>query len=64
MPTQFIEPRGYDDISYAGRHFWKFEKTVHDAASYCFRSNFSGVAFCLPHQLAVFVFRLLKNGSF
>ena len=26
-----LEPRGYDDLSYAGRHLWKFEKTVHDA---------------------------------
>ena len=38
-----LEPRGYVDISYAGRHLWKFEKMVHNAASYCFGSNFSGV---------------------
>ena len=51
-----MEPRGYDDFSYAGRHLWKFEKTVQNAASDGFGSNFSGAAFCLPHQLVSFLF--------
>ena len=49
MPTYNLEPRGYDDIScYAGRHLWRFEKTVQNAASDGFGSIFSGAAFCLP----------------
>ena len=40
-----IEPRGYDDISYAGRHFGSSRKR---SASDGFGSNFSGAAFCLP----------------
>ena len=27
------------------------KKTVENAASGCFESNFSGAAFCLPHQI-------------
>ena len=50
-----LEPLGYDDISYAGRHFWKLEKTVQNAASNCSGSNFSGATFCLPHQLVGFL---------
>ena len=54
-----LEPRGYVDISYAGQHLWKFEKTVHNVASYCFGSNYSGAAFCLPHQLVAFLFKTI-----
>ena len=44
-----LEPLGYDDFSYAGRHLWKFEKTVQNAAYDGFWSTFSRAAF-LPAQ--------------
>ena len=42
---------GYDVTSYFRLAFIKVRKTVDNAASDGFRSNFSGAAFCLPHQL-------------
>ena len=55
MPTYSLEPRGYDDISYAGRHFGSSRKrSVQNAASpspTALDRIFSGAAFCLPHQL-------------
>ena len=50
-----IEPRGYDDISYSDRDLWMFEKTAQNAPSDGVGSNFSGAAFCLPHQLVGFL---------
>ena len=35
----------------SGRHLLMLKKADENAASYGFGSNFSGAAFCLPHQL-------------
>ena len=54
-----LEPREYDDVSYAGRHSWKFEKTIQNAASYCFGVTFfCSSAFCLQCQLVGFLSNL------
>ena len=44
-------------LATSGRKLWKF-KTVENAASDGFRSNFSVAAFSLPHQLAGFLFTI------
>ena len=41
----------YHVTSFFRLAFIEVRKTVENAASYDFLSNFSGVAFCLPHQL-------------
>ena len=56
---------GHDVISNFWSAFLKFEKTSENAASDGFRSNLSGVTFCLPHQSVRFLFKLKKSfGSF
>ena len=47
---------GYDVTSYFRTAFTEVRKTAENAASDSFRSQFSGVAFCLPHQLMDILF--------
>ena len=46
---------GYDVTSYFQSAFIEVRKTAENAASDGFGSNFSGAAFCLPHQLVGFL---------
>ena len=47
MPTQSVDTTDSTTSATSGRHLWKFEKTVENAASDGFGSNLSGATFCL-----------------
>ena len=48
---------GYDITSYFRSAFIEVRKTAENSASHVFRSNFSGMAFYLPHQLVSVVLK-------
>ena len=45
----------------SGQYLLKFEKMAENGASDGFGSNFSGMAFWLPNQLAGFLFKLFSR---
>ena len=55
-PTKPSEKSDMTSPATPGQHLSKFEKPAENAASEGFRSNFSGTAFCLPHQVVGFLF--------
>ena len=63
-PTYFASTQDMTSSPTFGRHFSRFEKTVENAASYGFVSNFSGATFCLTRRLVGFLFFFPQVNTF